>query len=129
MFEKASRVKLRFDSRKGGLSVEDLWDLDLSTLDDLAKKISKELRSEEEESFIPSSTRSKPSTNNSLRLDLLKHVINVKVQEKESRRNKAAVMAQVEKLTELAEAKANEQLASQSLEDIQKQIEELKATL
>ena len=31
MFQKASRLKLRFDSPKGLLSVEDLWDLPLTS--------------------------------------------------------------------------------------------------
>jgi hypothetical protein len=49
LFEKASRLKLRFSSPAGLLTVEDLWDLPLSAqakvanLDDIAKGLNKTL--------------------------------------------------------------------------------------
>lgn len=129
MFEKASRAKLRFNTNQGQLSVEDLWDLSLNSLDTLAKNVNKQLREEGEESFIPSRNSSRPSTNNSLRLDLLKHIIGIKVEEQEKKKNRVEMQGKLAKLKELAETKVTEKLASQSLEDIYKQISELESTL
>lgn len=126
MFERAVKAKLRFSSTQGELSTEDLFDLSLTSLDAIAKKVNKNLQAAGEESFLPSTT-TKASTNDNLRLDILKYVIDVKVQEQDDRKNRANRKAQLEQLKELANAKANEQLSQKSLEDIQKMIDELQA--
>lgn len=125
-FEKASRLKLRFATHRGSLAAEDLWDLNLDSLDSIAKSVNTQLRNEGEESFIPSTTN-KPSSNNDLRLDILKHVIEVKVAEKDKRQARAETLAKLAQLKELAQAKATEQLASKSLEEINAEIEKLVA--
>ncbi len=127
IFEKASKLKLRFLTSQGHLSTEDLWELSLSDLDTIAKRVNNQLRDEGEESFIPSTT-AKKSSHNDLRLELLKHVINTKVAEQDARKGRAEMQQRLSQLKALAETKATEQLASQSLEDIQKQIAELEAT-
>lgn len=129
LFEKALRNKLRFEgSGQGLLSTEDLFDLSLTSLDKMAKAVNKLLRDEGEDSFIPTTTP-KRATHNDLRLEILKHIISVKVAAEETRKNRADTLARISTLKTLAEAKANEQLASQSLEDIQKQLAELSASL
>jgi len=129
LFEKALRNKLRFEgSGQGLLSTEDLFDLSLTSLDKMAKAVNKLLRDEGEDSFIPTATP-KRATHNDLRLEILKHIISVKVAAEETRKNRADTLARISTLKTLAEAKANEQLASQSLEDIQKQLAELSASL
>lgn len=77
MFEKAAKCKLRFQSSKGALSVEDLFDLSLTSLDNLAKDVNRQLKAEVEESFIEK--KSQNSSDLELRLDILKHVIAYKV--------------------------------------------------
>ena len=61
LFEIATRKKLRFPSLKGELSAEQLWDLPLSSrvgldLDNIAKAVNKDLKAEEEDSFVKTST-------------------------------------------------------------------------
>jgi hypothetical protein len=122
-FQKASRLKLRFSTNKGELSVEDLWDLSLESLDTIAKGVSKKLKDETEESFI-----GKKSTNNAvleLKMDILKDVIDVKLKEKEAKALRAVKSAKLAQLKELANSKANEQLSGMSLEEINKLILEL----
>ena len=50
MFEKASRMKLRFNTQRGVLSVEDLWDLPLIQLDNIAIALNKKLQESKTES-------------------------------------------------------------------------------
>src|SRR5580700_10225101 len=98
-FIKASRIKLRWETSQGALGVEELWDLSLQSLDTLARKVNKILRDEGEESFIPT-TNSRTATYNDLRLDILKHVIGVKVEESEARKDRAARLAQLARMKE-----------------------------
>lgn len=125
MFEKASRLKLRFTTRQGLLSVEDLWDLSLNSLDTIAKAVNKELGTEAEGSFIPNKVTRKAATHNDLRLEILKHVINTKVAEDEAKANRAAKAEQLARLKTLAANKQDEAFAAQSLDEILKQIKEM----
>ena len=129
MFEKAARLKLRFETTQGALSTEELWDLSLNSLDQIAKKVAKLIRDESEDSFIPNTNRDRKVTNNTLRLDILKYVINTKSQENEDRKAKIERLSTIQRLKELAANKADEQLAAQSLEELQKRIAELEATV
>lgn len=122
-FQKASRLKLRFSTNKGELSVEDLWDLSLESLDVIAKAVNKKLKDESEESFI-----GKKSTNNAvleLKMEILKEIIAIKLKEKEAKALRAVKSAKLAQLKELANSKTNEQLSGMSLEEINKLILEL----
>lgn len=122
-FEKASKLKLRFSTNRGELSIEDLWDLSLESLDNIAKSINKQLKFESEESFI-----GKKSNINSvleLKMEILKHVINVKISEKEAKSQRAIKSAKLAQLKELANNKANEKFSDMSEEEINKMIDDL----
>ncbi len=123
IFEKASRLKLRFTTTKGLLSVEDLWDLSLTSLDTIAKAVNKRLKEENEESFI--TTRSKSNSELELSLDILKHVITIKLEEKEKATLKAERRAELDLLKNLRENKKLEALNSLSLEEIDKRMADL----
>lgn len=129
MFEKASRLKLRFDSLKGQLSVENLWDLPLQSksgfdLDTVAKAVNSELKSISEESFVETKTNPRKGELE-LKLEIVKHIIKVKQDE-----NLAAVSAatkreerkRLESILATKQASALEQL---SVEEIQKRLDEL----
>ena len=124
MFEKASKKKLRFESSKGLLTTEDLWELSLTALDTIAKKVNREIREHEEESFI--STR-RVSGDNTLKLEILKYVIAEKIAERDKAKEKAVRDAQVSQLKEILSQKQTEELKSLSPEDLQKKIAELSA--
>jgi len=48
IFKKASKVKLRFSSVKGQVSTEDLWDLPMSKLRDMANTINRSLKTSDD---------------------------------------------------------------------------------
>lgn len=58
IFEQTSRLKLRFDTTKGMLTAEDLWDLPLTSdagkanLDDVAQSLHRELKDAETELLL-----------------------------------------------------------------------------
>lgn len=92
MFEKASRKKLRFDTQRGTLSAEDLWDLSLEGLDEIVTNLSKQAEESREESFIKK--RTVVGRDLSLRFDIVKRVIEVRLQEAENAEKLMKLVAQ-----------------------------------
>lgn len=117
MFEKASRLKLRFGTAKGLASTEDLWDAPLSTLDTIAKALKKELKDSEEDSFIVKTK--KVDTETVLKFEIIKHVITIRLEESEQKilaKDRAEQKAQ---LRELILRKKNSDLEQAPLEDLE----------
>lgn len=132
MFEYATRNKLRFDSQIGVLAVEDLWDLPLTdsrkaaTLDNIAKEINRDLKEETEESFVVKSTNRRKKTLE-VKLDIVKHIIGVKMAEAEASKRRVENKKERERLLEILAQKEDESLKSQSVDDIRKRLAELDA--
>jgi hypothetical protein len=124
MFENASRLKLRFKTSVGQLSTEDLWDLSLPGLDNLAKSLNKEIKEASEESFIKTRTRANEILD--LKFELVKHVIKVKLEEAEARKIQAQNKVERERLLALKDKKLGEALDSLSVEDIDARLAQLK---
>lgn len=129
IFEQASATKLRFASDRGELTTEQLWDLPLQSktqfdLDTLAKGVNAQLKAVAEESFV--STSSNPaSTRLTLQLDILKHIISVKLNTAAAAKDRAARSAEREKLVSILADKQDEQLKSLTPEELAKRIAEL----
>lgn len=122
MFSKASRLKLRFDSPKGPLSAEDLWDLPLTSatgkvnLDDIAKAVNKELKSTQEESFVVKETKGNEILQ--LKLEILKTVIGVKMIENEAAATARAKAEEKQRIMGLIAKKKDEVLEGKSLDEL-----------
>lgn len=131
MFEYATRAKLRFPSIKGELTVEQLWDLPLQAktafdLDNTARAVNAELKSVTEDSFV--ATKPNPAKADlEIKLELVKHIISVRMAENEAARNALARKAEKEKLMGLLEKKQDAALESLSTEEIQKRLDALNA--
>lgn len=112
IFEIAARQKLRFASSLfAALTVEDLFDLHLTALDDVAKGINRQINAEKEESFL-SKNKNSVRKDLELKLEIVKHVIDVKETETAERvaaQNKAAQRQQL--IDDLAAAEQREQQA------------------
>lgn len=123
IFEKASRIKLRINSTKGILSVEDLWDLPLEKLNNLAKDVNRKLREQGEEDFLGNTpTR---DSKLSLTLDIIKEVITVRLGEQLKQEEVAEKKAKKERLMAILARKEEESLEGKSAEEIRKLIAEL----
>jgi hypothetical protein len=123
MFEKASRMKLRFNTQRGVLSVEDLWDLPLIQLDNIAIALNKKLQESKTESFIK--TRTKDITELELKFNIAKHIIDVKLQEQEDRLLESEKKAKRQKILDLMAKKQDAELEGKSLEELAKELEAL----
>ena len=125
IFEKAAKQKLRFQSTQGNLSVEDLYELSLTSLDSLAKGVNKVLKESNEESFI--TTKTKTNTTLELKLELLKHIITDKQAEQEAKKLRAQRSQELEMLNNLLAKNKTKELESLSSEEILKRISDLQA--
>ena len=120
LFTDASRLKLRFNTVVGVLSVEDLWDLPLESknkvnLDSIAIALHRELKDTKEESFI---SKSKANPILEMKLEIVKYIIGVKLQESEDRAKARVKSEQRAKIADLIEEKQNESLKSLSLDEL-----------
>lgn len=119
-FIQATRLKLRFSTTVGVLSVEDLWDLPLESknkvnLDSIAIALHRELKDTKDESFI-SKSRANPVLE--MKLDIVKYIIEVKLQESEDKAKAKAKSEQRAKIADLIEEKQNESLRALSLDEL-----------
>lgn len=129
MFEKASRLKIRFDTPQGSLAVEDLWDLPLTSrsqranLDDIARDLFKMIKESDDVSFVTPTPASNPSLQ--LKFDIAKHIIDVKVAERDEAAGKAERAAKKQQILAIIGAKEDQELSSKSLDDLRKMANEL----
>lgn len=127
MIEKGLRNKLRFDSAKGLLTIEDLYDLPLLNgvvcLNNIANSIYKELQQEGKMNFV--TEKSVDNELLELKFDIVKHVIEVKKSELSVAKEEASKhQKRQELLAALADIQKDE-IKSKSKEDILKELEEL----
>lgn len=130
MFERANRLKLRFDSPQGALTAEDLWDLPLTStranvanLNNVAKEVSRQLKQAGEEDFI--NPKSGADEILQLKLDIAKHIISVRQAENEAVRTVAERKEKKVRLLELIARKQDEELGAKSTQELQAMVEAL----
>lgn len=129
MFEKASRLKLRFPSPKGALTVEDLWDLPLTgstgkaNLDDLARTLHQQFESQKIGSFVTKATPITAGTQ--LQFDIVLRVIEVRLAENEAAAQREAARAKKQQIMEIISRKETEALSGASLDDLRAMLSSL----
>ncbi|MBB2946582.1 hypothetical protein FB565_006350 [Actinoplanes lutulentus] len=102
IFEKATREKFRYPSTKGLLTTEQLWELPLTaksgfSLDDVAKTVNAELKAIDTESFVATETNAAKATLET-KLEVVKHVIAIRLAEDQAAKAAAAKKLEKEKL-------------------------------
>lgn len=118
-FIAASRMKVRFDTAKGLLSVEDLWDLPLDrgrvNLDDIAIGLSRELKGDTE-SFV-NKTKS-ANVELKTKLDVVVYVIDTKMKELEEAKQARSRIEKKNQILEIIARKENKDLEEKSLDEL-----------
>lgn len=128
VFEKAGRLKLRFNTIKGGLAVEDLWDIPLVgdfSLDELAKSLNRAIKQNADESFVVQAKKDEKEVLDELRFDIVKHIISVKLADIEDAENATARKTYKEKLLTIIAGKKDAKLEGKSLKDLEKMVDAL----
>ncbi len=129
MFEKASRLKLRFETSKGQLTVEDLWDLPLTaregraSLDEVAKSLHRKLKSDENISFVTPEKAEDETPK--LMFEIVKHIISVRLEEQKQASEARTKAEKRQMILSLIERKQTETLSAASEEDLRKMLAEL----
>lgn len=128
LYKKASKQKLRFKTQKGNVSVEDLWDIPLTSkkcvsVDDIAKTLNKELKTDQDESFVITTAKRKTVTE--LKFEIVKDVIKTRLADIKTRENAVLRKASKEKILELIADKENDELRSKSKAELEKMIADL----
>jgi hypothetical protein len=129
MFDKATRLKLRFETPKGSLSTEDLWDLPLTngrsnaSLNEIAKGISRQLKENVDEDFVNQSRKADEVLE--LKLDIVKHVIAIRIAENDAAKLAAEKREKKQRLMDLIARKQDEQLEGKSLEELQAMVADI----
>ncbi len=122
IFEYAARNKVRFPYR-GLVSVEDLWDLPVTELDKVFKTLNSQVKRAQEESLL--NTKSKEDEAVEIQIAVVKHIVSVKLAEKEAREKALENKEKRQKIMEIMDARNKKALENASDEDLQKMLAEL----
>lgn len=124
MYKKALRLKLRFNTSRGPLSAEQLFDLSMTELAGEIKRVNAELKKEtatdDDLAFLEGKDEVKSL--NSLRFDILKDVYLTKKQERDDAVSEADKKAYRQKLAEIIDKKRNAALEELSIEELEKKL-------
>lgn len=128
MFEKAVRLKLRFDTDKGQISCEDLWDLPLTSkrgvsLDSIAVSYYQKLRDNANISFVDNNT--KTDEGDKLCFDIVRYVIEVKKKEAQDRQDEKQSAEKRQRILEALAKKKDEKLGQSSIEELERMLSEI----
>lgn len=134
MYKKASRLKVRFASNVGNLTVEQLWGIKMSDLKEMIKAahevVKKIEKTDEDLLFLEGIGQDdKEETMAKLRFDILKDVYITRMNETKAASEEAITNREIKHLEEILAKKREESLSSMSEEDIMKLIEEKKKKL
>lgn len=121
-FEKAARIKLRFDLN-GSTTVEDLFDFQKEILADYEVKLQERIEKQGKSNRF---TKKKAITAaDELRLSIVSYIIDVKVAEEEESASATIKKQEKEKLLALLAKKQEDKLSNLSEEEIQAKLAEL----
>lgn len=130
-FARATRMKLRFATAKGDISLEHLWDLPLSaannklSLDSIAKDISRTINENKVvESFVTETPQT--DTIDILRLNIVKYIIDIKLKERNVQRDLIEKKEREKQLLEILAVKRSEKLANLTEEEIEAELSKIR---
>lgn len=128
MYKIASRKKLRIQTNRGMLSVEQLWDLSKEDIGELAKSIRKSINDQKgvtgdsELDFLKPSAQTE-ETIDELTFRILKDIYQTKQAEEDMAHRRAAARENNRKILELIAKKQDQELENKSIEELEKMLQ------
>jgi hypothetical protein len=122
LFINATRNNYQFPFR-GMINVIDLWDLSLTNLDSVFKTLNAEVKKSEEESLL--NTKSKEDEEISNKIEIVKYIVGVKLDEKKKREDAKKNAEMRQRLLEIKAKRQDAALEKMSDEDLDKALAEL----
>lgn len=119
LFEKASRLKLRFNTSKGSITTEQLWDLSLEDLDLMYVQLEKLVPNASLTGLIKKRSN-KQAKELELKIELIAHVFNTRQQEVTESQERVAVIERNKKIDDLIAKKKDQSLENLSIEELEK---------
>ena len=110
LFELATRRKFRFETTRGNLTIEELWDLSIESLDRIAVALHK-----------------KVNTSDDLKLEIVLHVINVRVTEASESRDRQLKAERARTIRDELERRKEDAIKTKSDEELAKELELLQS--
>lgn len=121
IFEQITRKGLTFSTVKGNISVQELWQLPLKgrngfDLDTVSRDLLSKVKASSEESLVE--TVNNVDSDDELRLEVLKVVVNTLKSEQEARVNAEQARSHNEKIDQLIARKQEQELEGKSVEEL-----------
>ena len=116
IYKQASMLALRINTEKGSLSVEQLWTLKLSELDQLAVSLEEVLEKSAGKSFLK--PKSQANQIAKLKFEIVLDILNTKKEAQETAAKSAEVKAHNEKILSLIAQKEEGKLQEMSVEEL-----------
>lgn len=132
IYKFAAQYGLRFPSRRGELTAEQLFDLPLQSqtgfdLDTIAQNIDSQLTGASKKSFVEDTSSNPKATELTVALDIVKDVIRTKQEANKAIALRRQRAEERKKLLDIIAAKKDQALTSASLEELEKKLNELDA--
>lgn len=123
MFEYATRNKVRFNYH-GMLTVEDLWDLSVESLNEIYKNLNKHLKEESEESLLDEKVNPDRELI-TVSIDIVKYIVSVKLEKQNAQRMATERSIQKQKILKIMAKKQDSELQDKSLDELSQMLDEL----
>ena len=126
MFEELTRNKVRFATKRGMISIEDVWDLPLSSVTGVSLDgIAKDLHETLGESNFSLAKTTKKDEETELKFAAIKYIYAIKTDEARARRKATENLAEKGKLVDALASKEAEELAGKSTKELKRAIKKL----
>lgn len=122
IYKEASKLKLRIQTTKGSLNVEQLWGLSLTELDALAVSLEEAYKNSKSKSFLDKKTDKDKIIK--LQFDIVLDVLNTKVEEKDAAKKEAEDKEHNQKILSIIKEKQDEDLKGKSIKELEKMLKE-----